>query len=515
MSSSRTSFRVVSLLSLCTLLQLFLQLGFHLLLARAFGAAAEMDAFTAAMALPGVVSVVVAGSLQYAFIPQFIQRREGEGSTAAWRLASTLGLLLMLTVGLLALLGMAAALPLVRLLQPGFSETQTLLTADLFQILVWQMWGVSTSAFLQSLHHCEQRFATPALASLAGAALTLLWTAATYRMWGIHAVASGVLAGSLLSCTIQIPILLGNFRRPSLLDDSLDRVLRSLLPLVLGAAYYKLDPVVDRFLASRLPEGSVAYLGYADRLIGALLVLTTSGLAIVAFPVLSRYAAAGRSDELKHEIVRVLRFLIYILVPTGTALLLFHNVIVRDLFQRGEFSPADTRAVGLLLALYVGLLIGASAGDILMKVFFSLGDTRTPVLIGLTGFTLGVLLKFWLVPTWGIGAIAAGTSIYYLLNATVATVLLRFRLGEFPVGQLAGSLLRCLAAAAAAAIVGMWITAYDFRGVSLVGAAAGGAIYLAVTWLLGEDQARLIWQRRLNATPSNPPPESPAPPPPE
>ena len=256
-------------------------------------------------------------------------------------------------------------------------------------------------------------------------------------------------------------------------------------PLVFGLACNQLDPLLDRYLTSPSP-GSVSQLGYASRLAAAVLTLSTSGLAVVAFPALARHAAERDDDKLRTEIAAALRFLMLLLVPIIVALIAFGGPLIRDLLQRGRFSAEDTRVVSSTLAMLCGMIVGGSLGEIAAKVFYSRQNTRTPVIVGLIGFGIGVALKFQWVGPHGVLGLAAATSVFYLLNAVVLLGLIAMQLGWGIFRGVLCTLVRVAIGSAAAAGVGSLLLRTSLPWPSLWGA-AGGTIALLVTLVLLRD----------------------------
>ena len=478
MASVDTSLRSAGWVSLWSFGQLVVQFGFQVVLAKYFGASADMDAYVAAMAVPVVASAILVGSLGYAFVPVFTEQWNTGNHEAAWNTANGVLTVLLAVTGTLATLVFLAARPLTATLYPGFSSAQSSKAAELVALLAWLVVTNGLIAYSQAVHHCHKRFILPAVAPVVGTSVTLAG-AIVFRQHGIIAIAGAVLAGSVVAAALQAAFPLGRFRFRLRWDEPARRCFRLMLPLVFGAAYYRLDPLVDRHLASRLATGSIAHLGYASRLVTALLLVSTSGLAVVAFPNFSaRYSEQGR-EGLREEVAHAVRCLCIILIPIVVALVIYSRPLIRDLFQRGEFSATDTREVAMLLAIYLGMVAAAGYGEIAAKVFYALSDTRTPTVIGCAGFTVGVLLKCALVSVAGVAGIAAATSAYYVLNSVIMGRLLARRLGRGAFAGVAGSAGRALAGSAAAAIAAFPIVHSQLPMGALLGGVAGGGVYVA------------------------------------
>ena len=214
-----------------------------------------MDAFVAAISLPTVWVFSHFLTLSYAFVPLFVRKLVTADLSGAWSTANSLLLLLSRRVtGIAAGLTWVAAEPLTGLLFPGFSPSQSQLTSRLLQILSGLVVTNGLIAYAQAVHHSHRRFLIPALAPVLGTAATVTM-ALVWPEPGMLTVGWAVLAGSLLTAAVQLVFPLRGFRFPRHWDPALQRFLWLSVPLVCGAAYFRLDPLVDRYLGSTLPTG--------------------------------------------------------------------------------------------------------------------------------------------------------------------------------------------------------------------------------------------------------------------
>jgi putative peptidoglycan lipid II flippase len=497
-SQPQSSLRSVSVVSGFSLVQLVVQFGIQLALAKYFGAAGEMDAYVTALAPPLAIATILSGSLGYVLIPLFTQRLTKYGEPEAVAVSSQVGIYLLGLSGLVTILVVLSAPLLVTVLCPGFPVPKRETTAGLLQILALLIPANSLVAFLNALFHCFRRFTTPALAGVVGPLMTLGYVAAFHNGQGIFAVAWGVVIGAAVTTVILLPLFLSHLRLPLsrqlTLHEGTRRCFGLLVPLVLGSMYWRLDPLLDRLLASYLPTGSVSHLGYAWRLTLALITIGTSGLSIVAFPAISAHAAAGRNADLYSEVAHALRFLLFLLVPVIVGLGWFAEPVVRLLFEHGRFTSADTRAVAFLLVLYLGVVLGASLGDLLSRALYSLQDTRTPVVVSTISFTLAAAAKILLVGWYGASVLAAATTLYYGFNAACLTALLVFRLGSDVLRGTGICLVRSLASSVIACLAANFVERLGTSLALLPAIAAGAAVYLLVAWGLGDEFARKLEQ---------------------
>jgi putative peptidoglycan lipid II flippase len=493
----------VSLVTGLAFVQLVVQFATQLVLANYFGSGDEMDAFVAALAPPVVIATILSGSLGYVLVPVFTERLTTAGERDATTVSGQVGLYLVAISAVITLIIAGAAEPLIGVLCPGFTSGKRELSAGLLQILSGLIIANSLIAFLNALFHCQRRFAPPAVAGVIGTLVTLGYVVALHPRQGIHAVAWGVLLGAMITVALLLPLFLSQLRQAFspgwALHPGTRRALTLLTPLFLGAIYWRLDPLVDRFLGSYLSAGSLSHLGYAWRLTAALMMIGTSGLSVVAFPAIAGHVAAERQDALRGEIAYGMRFLLFLLVPVIAGLIGFHQPVVRLLFERGRFTGTDTQAVALLVVLYLGVVAGASFGDLLSRTLYALQDMRTPVVLSTIGFTLAAGLKFLIVAPTGAFGLAAATSFYFLFNAAALLAVLLRRLGFGIVAGSGGCLLRAIVSSAVACVAAEIVGRLQAPFAVLPAAIAGVATYF-LTALALRDEFAIKLSRFLTAT---------------
>lgn len=495
----KSSLRSIAVVTSLTLLQLLLQFATQLALAKYFGAGGDMDAYVAALAPPMVLATIVSGSLGYVLIPIVAERRAAGNERDAAAIAAQIGFYLVVLSAILCGASVLSAREFTKLLCPGFPSSEQDLTASLLRVSSALIIANSLIAYLNALFHSYRRFTLPAVAGVIGTLVTLVYVIALHDRQGILAVAWGVVVGAALAVAVLAPLFwtqlwqTGAWRLP--LQEGTRRCLMLLTPLFLAAVYWRLDPLLDRYLGSRLPTGNIAHMGYAWRLISGLMLIGTSGLSIVAFPAIAAHAAQSRRSELNAELAYALRFFLFLMVPVCIGLGAFATPVVRLLFERGQFTPADTQAVSLLVVLYLGVVLGAGLGDLLSRTFYSLQDMVLPVIISTAVFTLVAALKFLVVGRWGASGLVASTSLYYLLNSAVLMVVLLWQLSPDMLAGSSRELLRSVASSLVACLVAAGVIQLPVAFAVLPAAACGVAAYVACMWLLGDEFAQKLVQQ--------------------
>jgi putative peptidoglycan lipid II flippase len=467
-------------------------------LAYFFGAGTAMDAFNVAFRLPNLLRDLFAeGAMSASFVPAFTRRLVLGGKEAAWALGRQVITALVLATAGLALLGIVFSEQLVMLVASGFAEVPgkleltILLTRVMFPFLVLVAVAAACMGMLNSLHRFFVPALSPAMFNVATilSVLILMPAMPAFGLPPVMAVATGTLIGGLGQIAIQWPLLRREgFRyRPALdrRDEELRQVVMLMGPGVLGLAAVQANIFVNTIIATGQGEGAVSWLNYAFRLMYMPIGLFGVSVATAALPAIARHAAREDLGALRETLSSGLRMMLMLSVPATVGLIVLATPIVELIFERGEFSTADTAATAAALAFYAPGLVGYSAVKIMVPVFYALREARTAVIVSAATVALNIVLNLTLVGILGFRGLALGTAIAAAFNGGVLLLLLRSRLGEIDGRRLAVSACKIVVATAAmgAVTVAMnrWMAmAVPGEGVFVLAVRLGATILVAL-----------------------------------
>ena len=416
-------------------------LAYQVIAAQAFGTDSSMDAFNAANRVAETLFRLIAGgALGSAFIPTFTALLVKGEREHAWKLAASVGNLVLLVLVVLGILAAVFAPQIVRnFLAPGFKDpAQERLTVQLMRIMLPSAAIFGISGLVMGILNSHQIFLAPAL------------TPAMYRLgmifgilvlspkMGIYGLAWGVLIGAMAHLLLQIPALLrqGMEYTPIL---GLDRpevreVFRLMGPRLLGVAVVELNFWVNTRLASFMPEGSVTGVTFAFVLMLMPQAAIAQSIATAAMPTLAAQFARDQLKQVQDSLAGILRSILLLSLPASVGLILLRTPLVQLLFQRGEFTERSTTLVAWALLWYAAGLVGHSVMEVLARAFYALHDTRTPVFVGVIAMSLNVAFSFvfsalfekigWMPH----GGLALANSLATALEMSALLVLMRRRL---------------------------------------------------------------------------------------
>ncbi|HXH82884.1 MAG TPA: murein biosynthesis integral membrane protein MurJ [Candidatus Tectomicrobia bacterium] len=398
-------------------------LGFlrHVVVAAYFGTSQTMDALVVAVTIAGLTLVWLENPIRIVIVPLLARAIGQRGPAAAWRDTGTLLGTVMAVVIVVAALQAAVAPYLVAVVAPGLGAEAAELTATIVRVLALAVVLTGLARFLTAVGHAHQRFGR---AGLAGSLDSLIVAGAVVLLGpalGIWSLTFGIVLGALAQIVLQLPLVWTDrhhlapridFRSPVL-----GRLLRLGWPVVVGTGGSGLARVSDRFFASLLPAGRLSALSYGHQLTFAAFGLLVAPLTTVLVPALSRTAGAADHEELSRRLGRALRLLALGVVPVAVGIAVLHEPIVRLVFERGAFTEESTRLTSRVVLFYALGLPAYALSHVLGYAFYSIEDTRTPMVAGLGRLALQVALSAVLIGPLAHVGLAVAESVSFVAKA--------------------------------------------------------------------------------------------------
>jgi putative peptidoglycan lipid II flippase len=462
MSEKRNILRASGILGSATLLSRIMGMVRDMVVSRLFGAGFATDAFFAAFMIPNMLRRFFAeGALTSAFVPTFSATLTQRGEAEARELANTCFTLLTIVMAVVTLAGITFSPLIVGLMFPGYHGVpgKFELTVLLNRLMFPYIFFISLVALCMGILNTVRHFFTPAISTVF---LNISMILAALLLRGffqvpITALAVGVLIGGILQLILQLPVLWskGFPVRPrfGFTHPEVRRIALLMIPSVFGVGVYYLNIAVSAILASLLPQGSVSYLYYAQRLFEFPQGIFTVSVAQAALPSMSRQAAEGDMAGMKESLAFGLRLTLFITIPAMAGLLVCATPIFSLLFMGGAFDYAKAVNSAQALVYYSLGLSFVALTRVLAPAFYALKDTRTPVWTAFITFLLNLGFSLALMGPLKHGGLALATTLSACANMALLLWLLRRKIGPFGGRRIVVSGLKALMAAVPMAVV--------------------------------------------------------------
>lgn len=410
------------------------------LVANKLGTASELDAFMLVFGFYTFIGSVLGGGIPESFVPAYAELRERRGLRRAYRLgiqsvASHFAALL-ICGGLLAL----AAPSVVAWTTKGFDPAKQALAVSLLRGLLPFLLCFGVAQHLGAWLRAGKTFLLAASAPMLvplGIVIAMLLAGNQVNAWTlVHGTVWGAVAHLLV---LLVAILRRLPRRLSWWRCSLRHrepglrvVLRNAVPFLIGGVAFGSAVVVDQTMAAWLTAGSVAVLGYSDKVCAIVLAVTAGPASDVLFPHFAELVARRDWNGLRKRLFASAGIIVSASLPMTLAMCFLAPWIVRILFERGAFGPQDTQRVAEVLRYAAFQIPFYILGTVAARIVISLQASRYMLSIAFSALFLNASLNWLFMRHLGAAGIALSTTIVHCICAiaTCGTCLLVIRRKE-------------------------------------------------------------------------------------
>lgn len=437
------------------------------------GTSSGADAFTIAYIIPNLLRRLTGeGTMTAAFVPVFTQLKKEESREKLWKFANTFFYDLTVIMAFLTVLGIIFSPLLVKIIAPGFGDVhgKWVLTVVLTRIMFPYIFLISLAALAMAILNSFHKFAapafTPVLFNLSIICLAVILGRKVEEP--AYVFAAGVVIGGVFQLAFQLPFLWKTGMRfrfgLSFSHPAVRRVGALMVPGIFGMGISQINLAASRIFASFLEEGSASSLYYATRVSELTLGLFSIALSIALLPTLSELAAHKDIEGMKKMLVFASKLMLLITLPAAVGLLVLSRPIIQVLFERGVFGAQSTEMTASVLFFFSIGLPFISLVKILAPAFYSLKDTRTPVIIAFFVMIAYVSLSLVLMKPLRVGGIGLALSLAEAFNFFLLYVFLELKIGKIDKKEIFSSFIRSLASAALmGAVVWFFMRSFEFQ----------------------------------------------------
>ncbi|MDR0880533.1 MAG: murein biosynthesis integral membrane protein MurJ [Clostridioides sp.] len=489
---------VVTMLSKC--------LGFarDMVLGASYGL--ESDMYIMAMNIPKVLFALLATAIATTFIPLYYESQREGGSEKAIKFSNNiLNITLVLGV-VISVLAFIFAEPIVKVFALGYKGQKLAETVMFTRIMIFGGLFTGLSNVMTSFLQINGSFKVPGLTGIPFNIIIISSIVLSVKLDNIYILPAGTLLAMASQFLFQLPFAYKKGYRYKAVFDIKDEYIKKMVylvsPVFIGVAVSQVNTTVDKTLASTLGNGSVAALSYANRLNGFVMGLFIASVAAVIYPMLSKFSLDSNKAKFSESIVKSSNIIVLMVMPLSIGAMFLSTPIVKFLFERGKFDSQATQMTAIALVFYAVGMIGFGLREILTKVFYSLQDTKTPMINGVISMALNVAFNLVLIRYMGHAGLALGTSLSALICIGLLFMSLKKRIGDFGQRDILTVMVKTLVASIIMGVVAYFSNGFlsELLGEGFVGSAIslfgaigiGGLIYLITVYLLKIEELNFL-----------------------
>lgn len=481
-------------LMVVTMLSKVLGFGREIVLSYFYGTSAYSDVYIVSMNIPLVVFSSIGVALVTTFIPLYQEALNSKGEERALKFSNNVMSIVVILSIILGVLGFIFAEPLVKLFAVHYTGEKLALAVKFVRIMIGGVVFIGLSNLMTSYLQIKGDFTIPGMIGFPNNIVIITSIILSAVTGNIYILAIGTLIGMLSQFLFQVPFAIkkGYKFKPTIdfKDEYLRKMLILVLPVLIGVAVNQVNAMVDRSLASGLGDGVITALNNANRLNGFVMGLFIATLGAVIYPTLSKLSSENNKEKFAESVANSVNCINLLVIPASIGAIVLATPVVRILFERGAFDERSTVLTATALVFYSIGMVGFGLRDILDKVFYSLKDTRVPMINGIISVLLNIILNIILVKVMGHGGLALATSLSAIICIFLLFRSLKKKIGYYGQDKIRATFIKTLVASTVMGVVTYFVYKFLFgmlglgfiqEAISLgVSIAIGGSIYLAL-----------------------------------
>lgn len=419
---------------IATMLSKVLGFAREVVLANFYGTGQYADVFLLTLNIPGLIIAVVGSAIATTYIPLYFEAKEKKGDKEALKFTNNiLNICAVITV-LIAILGLIFTEQFVRVFAGGFEGEKFQLAVEFTKIMISGVLFLGVSKIFSSYLQVNDNFVIP---GLIGIPYNIIIIAAIIisTKTNILILAFGALVAMASQLLFQIPYAYKkSFKyKPyiKLKDDTIKDMIKLVLPMLVGVAIGQLNTFVDRALATTLSDGKLSALNYANKLNDFVMALFVTSVVTVIYPKLAKMSNSENNNGFVNTIVKSSNAITLVVLPIAVGAIVLAEPIVKILFQRGQFDAHSTAMTAMALRFYALGLLAMGMRDILYRVFYSMSDTKTPMINGSIALIINIILNILLIKKLDYIGLALSTSVSSIITIILLFISLNKKVGYF------------------------------------------------------------------------------------
>jgi len=387
-----------------------------------YGANWQTDAFFFAQSMPAMIFPAVCNSLSTAFISLYVSRSIEDGEDSGERFASRMLISTICIAAALSIIAIVFAPWIVPVFAPGFSVVQTQLAIHLTRLTMGAFVLTMVHYMISAILNSKKFFYGSQLAALGYNLIVIIITIILGQNQGVDALTITVIIGHFVQVMILVAFAWRRFKftiRLNPFHSDTKLLIKLASPILFGNSIVQINNIVDKLLASLLETGAVSALSYSNSLNRFVTGVFITTLSTVIYPSLTASLANKDKEKFKRDLLNSLSFLPIVVLPISIITTLYAKDIVSIVYKRGSFDSNATKLTAAALMFYAGMYVFSSIQEVIIRAFYALKDTKTPMVNGAIAVVANSVISVVLVRFIGIGGIALGTTISTGLAAVI------------------------------------------------------------------------------------------------
>ncbi len=397
-----------------------------LILANYFGTSYQVDVYTLVLTIVLSIFFFFREIVEPGFLNVFLDCNSNNKEKEAWSIFNKVFRWILYVTVALSVVALLYPQVFSSIFAPGFEGDKLSLTNQLIRVVIPAGIFLALSTLTGITLNGLKLFVLPASGELAFKGCIIICIALFYKEFGIMGATIGIVIGSLGRLGVHLIKLHKkiSFSKLKIETKYKKRILQLTWPLLLGVSFSQISGLVDNIFASYLQVGAIAALGYAKKVVELPVVLFPYVISIVIFPYFTQLVVEKKLEKLKKLLEESLKWILITFIPISIFFIVNSKPITEIIFQRGAFNVDSTVLTAKPLLIYSIGLVFFAIETILVIFYYSTGDTKTPVFVGIICVVINILLTWTFVSNIGY----VGIAVAFVIQKSIKNIVLLFLL---------------------------------------------------------------------------------------
>ncbi|MCK4257768.1 MAG: murein biosynthesis integral membrane protein MurJ [Halanaerobiales bacterium] len=421
-----------------------------------YGASNVSDAYLISLTIPMAIFGIVGIGISTGYIPMYSKIEQNYGEKEGNRYTNNLINILLVICTIIVTMGLLFTEQIVKLFASGFEGETLALAVQFTRISLWGIYFTGLMYIFKGFLQLKGSYAIPALV---GFPLNFFIILSIFLSSNTDVIILAI--GSVIGIASQLFLLLPfiykkGYKYKFILDiedKHIKRMAHIALPVIIGVSVNQINVLVDRTLASQIAIGGISALNYANRLNAFIQGIFVLSISTAMYPMISKMAAEDDIVGLKKSVSEAIGGINLLVIPATIGAMVFTEPVVSLLFGRGAFDSNAISMTSYALFFYAIGMVGFGLREVLSRAFYSLQDTKTPMINAAIAMVMNIVLNIILSKFLGIGGLALATSISAIFCSLLLFISLRAKIGSFGLKNIIISFIKILCASLVMGII--------------------------------------------------------------
>ncbi len=420
--------QAIMLITILTLTSKAMGFVRDIIIAYFFGTGRVMDSYLASQSPLGLINGIITGTIVSAFIPLFIRITKNKNTTEAKHFSATIFYSTTLMLAGVVVLVAIFAPQVTSLFFPGFGKDDHDMTVNFIRWMSFATVIGAMLSFVNGLLQSEKKFLAYPLVGLSFDFIVIGTLFVTKHLGAISLALAWTLPPTFIFIVLGFAErkFLNPFKVKRGITETKD-LYKMIWPLFFSSALGILNTIIDRTFASTLEIGAISSLSYANRITSSATGVLGTPVTQVTYPSVASRAAENDMRGLTITTKRAMKLLAFFLIPVTFAIFPLSKQIITLLFQRGSFTAESTMLTYPPMIAFSLSLFTSAFGSVLVQIYYSFKNTKTPMIFGMIGLLINIGLNFVFISHLKQTGLALSTSISSIYFAVIMLISLRMK----------------------------------------------------------------------------------------